>query len=164
MERLVKSFGIEYGMIHPEWFLTEDNTLNFGEVACRIPGGHIYELIEKAHGFDPIQALVLCSDPSATEEEVKAFFPDQDVKDDQEYAGSVMVYPKPGRITKLQIPDELKEDSFFEDHTLYAPSEHKVSDQREGFGNHYGTVFFNGNDPDRMRELLRHYQDVDFYA
>lgn len=164
MERLVKSFGIEYGMIHPEWFLTEDNTLSFGEVACRIPGGHIFELIEKAHGFDPIQALVLCSDPSATDEEVENFFPKHDIKDDQKYAGSVMVYPKPGHITKLQIPDELKEDSFFEDHTLYAPSEHKVSDQREGFGNHYGTVFFNGDDPDRMRELLRHYQDVDFYA
>lgn len=164
MERLVKAFGIEYGVIHPEWFLTEDNTLSFGEVACRIPGGHIFELIEKAHGFDPIQGLVLCSDPSATDEEVEAFFPDQDIKDDQNYAGSVMVYPKPGRISKLQIPDELKEDSFFEDHTLYAPSEHKVSDQREGFGNHYGTVFFGGNDPDRMRELLRHYQNVDFYA
>jgi hypothetical protein len=80
MERLVKSFGIEYGMIHPEWFLTEDNTLSFGEVACRIPGGHIFELIEKAHGFDPIQALVLCSDPSATEEEVASFFPQQDIK------------------------------------------------------------------------------------
>lgn len=164
MERLVKAFGIKNGVIHPEWFLTEDDTLNFGEVASRIPGGHIFELIEKAHGFDPIQALVLCSDPDTTEEEIEEFFPDQAIADDQSYAGSVMVYPKPGHITKLQIPDELKEDSFFEDHTLYAPSEHKVSDQREGFGNHYGTVFFNGDDPARMRELLRHYQDVDFYA
>lgn len=164
MERLVNSFGIEYGMIHPEWFLTEDNTLSFGEVACRIPGGHIFELIQKAYDFDPIQALVLCSDPSATDEEVENFFPKQTVKEDQKYAGSVMVYPKPGKISRLQIPDELKEDSYFEDHTLYTPSEHKVSDQREGFGNHYGTVFFNGDRPDRMRDLLNHYQDVNFYA
>ncbi|MFN2374337.1 MAG: carboxylate--amine ligase, partial [Cyclonatronaceae bacterium] len=77
MERLVKAFGIEYGMIHPEWFLTEDDTLSFGEVAARIPGGHIFELIEKAYGFDPIQGLVLCSDPSVTEEEIEAFFPSE---------------------------------------------------------------------------------------
>ncbi|MEX2572687.1 MAG: ATP-grasp domain-containing protein [Balneolaceae bacterium] len=164
MDKLVQSFGIEYGMIHPEWFLTEDNTLSFGEVACRIPGGHIFELIEKAYGFDPIQGLVLCSEPGTTEEEIRNFFPEREIADGQSYAGSVMVYPRPGRITRLQIPDELKEDPYFEEHTLYSPSEHKVSEEREGFGNHYGTVFFNGDDPGRMRELLRHYQDTDFYA
>lgn len=162
MEKLVKAFGIEYGMIHPEWFLTEDDTLSFGEVAARIPGGHIFELIEKAYGFDPIQGLVLCSDPSVTEEEIKAFFPSE--KDNSIIAGSVMIYPKAGFISKLQIPDELKEDDYFETHTLYPPSEHKVPDDREGFGNHYGTIFFRGDDPGRMKELLTHYQDVDFYV
>ncbi|MFW5904926.1 MAG: ATP-grasp domain-containing protein, partial [bacterium] len=56
--RLVKAFGVEYGMIHPEWFLTDEDELSFGEVACRIPGGHIFELIERAQGFDPVQALI----------------------------------------------------------------------------------------------------------
>ncbi|MEX0681554.1 MAG: ATP-grasp domain-containing protein [Balneolales bacterium] len=162
IDKLVSSFGIEYGMIHPEWFLTEDNTISFGEVAARIPGGHIFELIKKAHRFDPIQALVLCSDPNTTEEQIEAFFP-ENTTDGKQYAGSVMVYPKPGHITGLNVPDELKEEPYFESHTLYEPSEHKVSDQREGFGNHYGTIFFNGEDPGRMRELLLHYQETDFY-
>ncbi|MEX2526756.1 MAG: carboxylate--amine ligase [Gemmatimonadota bacterium] len=167
-EKLIRFFGIEYGMIHPEWFLTDDDTLSFGEVACRIPGGHIFELIERAHGFDPVKALVLCSDPAVSGAEVEAFFAEaaqrQAGNEQQEYAGNVMVYPKPGYIKELRIPEELKEDPYFESHTLYAPEEHKVMDTREGFGNHYGTVFFRGPDPERMRELLVHYQDADFYG
>ncbi|MDG5767611.1 ATP-grasp domain-containing protein [Balneolales bacterium ANBcel1] len=162
MQKLVDAFGIEYGVIHPEWFLTEDNTLSFGEVACRIPGGHIFELISKAYGFDAIQAMILCSDPDTTEEQVEAFFP-SDEEPAQQYAGSLMVYPKPGKVSRLIIPEELKEDPYFENHTLTEPMEHKVSDQREGFGNHYGTIFFRGEDPGRMAELLRHYENVDFY-
>ena len=163
IEKLARSFGIQYGMLHPEWFLTDEDELSFGEVACRIPGGHIFELIEAAHGFDPIQALVLCSDPESTEAEIEAFFPDEGGEPDQ-YAGSVMVYPKPGRITRLEVPEELKEDPYFHSHTLISPHEHKVPDSREGFGNHYGTIFFRGSDPTRMRELLVHYQDTDFFA
>lgn len=162
MQKLVDSFGIEYGMIHPEWFLTEDDTLSFGEVAARIPGGHIFELIEKANGFDPIQAFVLCSDPSTPESVIQDFFPPDD-EVPHLYAGSLMIYPKPGRITQLHIPEELKEDPYFETHTLYEPTEHKVSDDREGFGNHYGTIFFKGEDPERMAGLLNHYEQVDFY-
>ena len=63
-----------------------------GEVASRIPGGHIFELIEKAYGFDPIQGLILCNDPNATEEEIEAFFP-YEVVDAQGYAGCFGVYP-----------------------------------------------------------------------
>ncbi len=162
-ERLVRAFGIEYGMIHPEWFLTDDDSLSFGEVACRIPGGHIFDLIERGHGFDPYQALVMCSDPGTSEEELANFFPDP-TREPDSYAGCVMVYPKPGRVTTLEVPDELKEDPFFESHTLIPPSEHKVPEGREGFGNHYGTIFFRGSDPVRMKELLVHYQDVDFFA
>jgi hypothetical protein len=163
MQKLVDSFGIQYGVIHPEWFLTEDNTLSFGEVASRIPGGHIFELIEKAYGFDPIQGLILCNDPGATEEQIENFFP-KSTSDFNTYAGSVMVYPKPGYVKRLNIPEELKEDDYFDFHTLYEPAEHKVSDTREGFGNHYGTVFFKGDDPVRMKELLLHYQDANFYG
>ncbi|MEX0686891.1 MAG: hypothetical protein WD267_04870 [Balneolales bacterium] len=162
MQKLVDSFGIEYGMIHPEWFLTEDDTLSFGEVAARIPGGHIFELIEKANGFDPIQAFVLCSDPSTPDNVIEDFFPPDDAEPNI-YAGSLMIYPKPGRITHLHIPDELKEDPYFEAHTLYEPTEHKVSDNREGFGNHYGTIFFKGEDSKRMTEIINHFENVDFY-
>jgi len=162
MQKLVDSFGIEYGVIHPEWFLRENDELSFGEVACRIPGGHIFELISKAYGFDAIQALILCSDLDTTEEELAEFFPG-DEDEFNTYYGSLMVYPKRGQITKLEVPEELEEDSYFEEHTLYPPTPHKVQD-REGYGNHYGTVFFNGDDHARMKSLLQHYQDVDFYV
>ena len=162
-ERLVRAFGIEHGVIHPEWFLTEDDTLSFGEIACRVPGGHIFELIERSQGFDPIQGMILCSDPGTTTEELEAFFPDPSDSPGG-YAGCVMVYPRPGKVTRLEIPETLKEDPYFESHTLLPPSDHKVPDAREGFGNHYGTVFFQGPDPTRMRELLVHYQGVDFFA
>ncbi|MEX2501199.1 MAG: hypothetical protein WD336_02385 [Trueperaceae bacterium] len=163
MQRLVDGFGIRYGLIHPEWFLTENDELSFGEVANRIPGGHMFELIEKVFGFSPYQAHILCSDPATTEEEIEAFFPPKDFVPDT-VAGCLMVYPKPGYVERLSIPAELEEDPYFEDHTLIEPSAHKVGDDREGYGNHYGTVFLRGSDPDRMKELLVHYQGVDFYA
>lgn len=161
MQKLVDAFGIEYGMIHPEWFLRENDELSFGEVACRIPGGHILELVSKSYGFDAIQALVLCSDPATTSDELDEFFPDDSGAD--LYHGSLMVYPKRGHITRLEFPEELEEDPYFEEHTLYPPSPHKVHD-REGYGNHYGTIFFRGEDHSRMRELLHHYREVDFYV
>ncbi|HKI43975.1 MAG TPA: ATP-grasp domain-containing protein [Balneolales bacterium] len=163
IDDLVKAFGIEYGMIHPEWFLTENNEISFGEVACRIPGGHILELVSRSFDFDALSAFVLCHDPDTTEEELDAIFPPKDYHPNK-YSGSLMVYPKPGYITELNIPEELKEDPYFEEHTLFPPSAHKVSTNREGFGNHYGTIFFQGDDPKRMKDLLLHYEDVDFYV
>lgn len=161
IEKLVKVFGIEYGMIHPEFFIGEDDTIYFGEVASRIPGGHILDLVTKAWGFDALQAFIMCHDPNASEEELDSLFPKERP---EAYAGCLMIYPKPGsRVKSLNFPEELQEDPYFEEHTLYQPSEHKVPDEREGFGNHYGTIFLRGEDPHRMRELLLHYEGVDFY-
>ncbi len=163
IEKLVKIFGIEYGMIHPEWFLTEDNVLNFGEVACRIPGGHILELASKAWNFDALLAFVLSHDPTISTEELKRHFPADDYRPDN-YYGNVMVFPQKGHITKLNIPDELLEEPYFLDHNLVPPiGDQKISD-REGFGNHFGTVNFAGEDPERMTQLLKHYEDVPFYV
>lgn len=163
MQRLVDGFGIEYGLIHPEWFLTEDDEVSFGEVANRIPGGHMFELMEKVFGFSPYQAHILCSDPATTEEELRALFAPAE-QAPTTVAGCLMVYPKPGYVSKLQMPEELEEDPYFEEHTLFEPSAHKVGDEREGYGNHYGTIFLKGDDPQRMKELLMHYEGVDFYA
>jgi hypothetical protein len=163
IEKLVKVFGIEYGMIHPEWFLTEDDVLNFGEVACRIPGGHILELASKAYDFDALLAFVMCHDPSLSDEELDQYFPSGEDAFEK-YYGNVMVFPQKGQITKLQIPDELVEEPYFLDHNLSQPiGEQKIGD-REGFGNHFGTVNFAGDDAGRIRELLRHYEAVPFYV
>lgn len=163
IDTLIRIFGIEYGMIHPEWFLTDDDVLNFGEVACRIPGGHILELASKAWNFDALLAFVLSHDPTLTTEELKKYFPQENYHPDN-YFGNVMVFPQKGHITKLVIPDELVEEPYFLDHNLIPPfGDQKVS-EREGFGNHFGTVNFKGEDAERMTQLLKHYENVPFYV
>lgn len=163
MQKLVDTFGIEYGMIHPEWFLTENDELNFGEVACRIPGGHILELVGQAYDFDALAAFVLMHDPSLTEEEIKEILPAEDYNCEN-YYGNVMIYPQKREFSKLEIPEELENDPYFLDHNLIPPlSNQKISGDREGFGNHFGTVNFRGSDPERMTELLKKYETYDFY-
>ena len=163
IEKLIKVFGIEYGMIHPEFFLTDDNILNFGEVACRIPGGHILELASKAYDKDMLLAFVVCHNPNLSDEELDQYFPpEQD--NFENYFGNVMIYPRGKRtIDKLELPEELLDEPYFLDHNLVPPiAGQKISD-RTGFGNHFGTVNFAGEDADKMRHLLRHFQEVEFY-
>lgn len=161
IQKLVDSFEIKYGVIHPEYFISHDGTLNFGEVAARVPGGHIFELIERAYGFNAFQAQILCSDPETTAEELEAFFP-KEVTDAKGYAGSLMVYPRVRLIEKLNVPEGLKNDPYFEKHDMFIPVTSKVA-ERVGFGNHYGTLFFFGDDSGRMKELLEKYEKFDFY-
>ena len=74
-------------------------------------------------------------------------------------------WPQKNQFSKLEIPEELNEEPYFLDHTLVPPlSTQKISGDREGFGNHFGTINFKGEDPDRMKELLLHYETVDFYV
>lgn len=161
IQKLVDAFEIKYGVIHPEYFISHDGTINFGEVAARVPGGHIFDLIEKAYGFNAFQAQILCSDPDTTQEELDEFFPEE-VTSAKGYAGSLMVYPRVRLVEKLEIPEVLKGDKYFDKHDLFIPVTSKVA-ERVGFGNHYGTIFFFGDDSDRMKELLEQYENYDFY-
>jgi hypothetical protein len=158
---LISAFEIEYGMIHPEFFITPDKKISFGEVAARVPGGHIFELIERAHGFNPFMGFALCADPSTTQEELRAFFPDPSEHDG--FAGCLMVYPRQRVVSKVQLPDGLLEEDYYEKHNLFTPVTSKVA-ERAGFGDHYGTVFFRGSDAEQMRRLLTEYEDRDFYT
>ncbi len=162
VEKLIEAFDIDNGLIHPEYFLTNDGELHFGEVAYRVPGGNAFELMERAYGFSPYQAQVLCMDPKATEAEVEAFFP-REVVDAKGHAGCFLVYPKKRVISDVQVPDEVGNDPYFEHHDLFVPANPEVP-ERVAFGNHYGSMYFFGDDPDRMRQLLLDMEDHDFYV
>lgn len=162
IEKLIKAFDIQFGFVHPEYFVTSDGTMYFGEVAYRPPGFKVFELLERAYGFNAYQGLVLAFDPKTTKEEIEAFFP-KEVVDAKGVAGCFGVYPRRRVVSKLEIPEETENHEYFESHELTAPLEETVT-KRTAFGTHWGLVYFFGDDPHTMRDLLKHQEDLDFYV
>ncbi|ERJ20780.1 ATP-grasp domain protein [Salinisphaera shabanensis E1L3A] len=162
IEKLIKTFDIKFGQIHPEYFVTSDGTMYFGEVAYRPPGFKAFELIERAYGFNAYQATILVMDPKTKQEEIDAFFPEP-VKDAQGYAGCFGVYPRKRVVSKLEIPKETEEHPYFDFHELAAPLQDTVT-KRTAFGTHWGLVFFFGDNPHQLRDLLKHQEELDFYV
>ncbi|MFO8026776.1 MAG: hypothetical protein R6U56_03835 [Opitutales bacterium] len=159
---LIKTFDIKFGLIHPEYFVTADGEMYFGEVAYRPPGFKAFELIERAYGFNAYQASMLVFDPKSSKEEVDAFFP-REVVDAKGYAGCFGVYPRQRVVSKLDMPEECVAHPYFESHELLQPVEEMVPD-RSAFGTHWGLVFFFGDDPIKMRDLLKAQEELDFYV
>ncbi len=162
IEKLIKTFDIDFGFIHPEYFVTSDGEMYFGEVAYRPPGFNAFELMERAYGFNAYQGMVLAFDPKTTEEEIEAFFP-VPVEGAKGYAGCFGVYPRRRVISELRIPEETEQHPYFDFHELQEPVEHKVT-KRTAFGTHWGLVYFFGDDPHKMRDLLKHQEELDFYV
>jgi len=161
IEKLIKTFDIKFGQIHPEYFVTSDGTMYFGEVAYRPPGFKAFELIERAYGFNAYQASILVFDPNTTEEEIQAFFP-KPVVDAKGYAGCFGVYPRRRVVSKLEIPAETEDHPYFDYHELTPPMEETVT-KRTAFGTHWGLVFFFGDDPHKLRDLLKAQEELDYY-
>jgi hypothetical protein len=162
IQKLIDTFDIDFGFIHPEYFVTNDGEMYFGEVAFRPPGFNVFELLERSYGFNAYQALVLVFDPKTTEEELNAFFPEE-VVDAAGFAGCFGVYPRRRVVNELRIPEQTEKDAYFEFHELAPPLEQKVT-KRTAFGTHWGLVYFFGDDADRMRDLLHAQEELDFYV
>jgi hypothetical protein len=162
IEKLIKTFDIKFGLIHPEYFVTSDGNMYFGEVAYRPPGFNALELMERAYGFNAYQGIALMFDPRTTEAEIKNFFP-REVVDAKGHAGCFGVYPRRRVVSELRIPEETEQDPYFEFHELQAPMENKVT-KRSAFGTHWGLIYFFGKDPHRMKELLKAQEELDFYV
>ncbi|WP_234782999.1 ATP-grasp domain-containing protein [Mycolicibacter sinensis] len=161
IEKLIKAFDIDFGFVHPEYFVTSDGEMYFGEVAYRPPGFKVFELLERVYGFNGYQALVLAFDPKTTEEELQQFFP-REVVDAKGHAGCFGVYPRRRVVSTLAIPEETEDHQYFESHELTAPLEETVT-KRTAFGTHWGLVYFFGEDPYEMRQLLKRQEELDFY-
>ncbi|WP_254205748.1 ATP-grasp domain-containing protein [Nocardia alni] len=162
IEKLIKTFDIEFGFVHPEYFVTSDGEMYFGEVAYRPPGFNVFELLERAYGFNAYHGLVLAFDPKATQEEIDAFFP-KEVVDAKGHAGSFGVYPRRRVVSQLSIPAETEDHDYFESHELNAPMVEKVT-KRTAFGTHWGLLYFYGEDPYTLRDLLKRQEELDFYV
>ncbi|WP_305908779.1 carboxylate--amine ligase [Methylomarinum sp. Ch1-1] len=162
IEKLIKTFEIDFGFIHPEYFVTNDGEMYFGEVAYRPPGFKVFELLERAYGFNAYQGLILSFDPKTSEEEISEFFP-KEVVDAKGVAGCFGVYPRRRVVSRLEIPEETEEHPYFESHELTPPLEETVT-KRTAFGTHWGLIYFYGSDPHVMRDLLKHQEDLDFYV
>lgn len=161
IEKLIKTFDIDFGFVHPEYFVTSDGEMYFGEVAYRPPGFNVFELLERVYGFSGYQGLVLAFDPKTSEEEIAAFFP-RPIDDADGYAGTFGVYPRRRVVSDLAIPAETEQHPYFDFHELQAPLEQKVT-KRTAFGTHWGLVYFHGDDPHAMKDLLKHQEELDFY-
>jgi len=162
IEKLIKTFDIRFGQIHPEYFVTSDGEMYFGEVAYRPPGFKAFELIERAYGFNAYQASILVFDPKSTHEEIDAFFP-KEVSDAKGCAGCFGVYPRRRVVSKLEMPEATTGHPYFDYHELVAPVAETVP-ERSAFGTHWGLVFFFGDEPATMRDLLKAQEDLDFYV
>jgi len=162
INKLIKAFDIDFGFIHPEYFVTSDGTMYFGEVAYRPPGFNALELIERAYGFNGYQGIVLAFDPKTTQDELDAFFPTP-VKDAKGHAGCFGAYPRRRVVERLEIPEETAKNPYFEFHELAQPMEQKVT-KRTAFGTHWGLVYFFGENPHQLRDLLKVQEELDFYV
>ncbi|MEQ8798613.1 MAG: carboxylate--amine ligase [Salinisphaeraceae bacterium] len=162
IEKLIKTFDIKFGQIHPEYFVTSDGTMYFGEVAYRPPGFKAFELIERAYGFNAYQANILVFDPKTTQEEIDAFFPEA-VTGASGHAGCFGVYPRRRVVSKLEIPAETENHPYYEFHELSQPLEETVT-KRSAFGTHWGLVFFFGENPHTLRDLLKAQEELDYYV
>ncbi len=161
IEKLIKTFDIDFGFVHPEYFVTSDGEMYFGEVAYRPPGFNVFELLERVYGFNGYQGLVLAFDPKTSADEIRDFFP-RPIEDADGYAGTFGVYPRRRVVSELAIPEETEQHPFFDFHELQPPMENKVT-KRSAFGTHWGLVYFHGDDPYTMKELLKHQEELDFY-
>ncbi|WP_417579128.1 carboxylate--amine ligase [Nitrincola sp.] len=162
IEKLVKTFDIEFGLIHPEYFVTSDGEMYFGEVAYRPPGFKVFELLERVYGFNAYQASMLVFDPKTTEDEILEFFP-KEVVDAKGFAGCFGVYPRRRVVSRLEIPEETEDHPYFESHELTTPAQETVT-KRTAFGTHWGLVYFVGSEADEMKRLLKHQEELDFYV
>ena len=163
INRLIEAFRFDHGVLHPEFFLGTDGELRFGEVGSRVPGGHIFTSIKDAYGFDAFVGYVMCADPKTPEADLEAFFP-RPVEDRTGYSGVLMIHPRAGTtISQLTLPDEVLDDPYFVRHTLVDPIPGKVA-AVEGYGAHYGTLFFKGDDAARMKQILQEYEGLDYYV
>ncbi len=135
---VISALKIRWGISHMEAYLHDDGIL-FGEIALRPPGGYIMELISKAYGFSPWEALV------HMELDLPFVFPES-------YSSHTAVYiihPGGGTVDHVENWDVIKElPSVYRAKLKVKPGD--FINERTGVGEDAGYVFFSNRDRKRL--------------
>lgn len=98
--RVLKELRIKWGMTHLEYYITEDSVL-FGEVALRPPGGYIMEGLEQAYNQSFWDLFV----------EVELIKESITINRRSKHASSIVIHPGQGKVEKiigLDVIDQLQ--------------------------------------------------------
>jgi hypothetical protein len=99
-DKVVKDFGVDRGMTHAEFYLTDDGPV-FGEIAIRPPGGYYMELISKTYGFDAWELYInLCCGDSTNNLSFK----------ENGCSGVFIIHPGDGVIKSIDGVDKIKDE------------------------------------------------------
>jgi biotin carboxylase len=97
--KIIEKFGVDRGMTHAEFYLTEDGPV-FGEIAIRPPGGYYMDLIKKVYSIDSWKLFVnlSCGDNPTDFSPVK-----------NGCAAVYMIHPGPGKVKAIHGVKEIKD-------------------------------------------------------
>lgn len=137
-EKVIKAFGIKFGLTHLEVYLTENGVL-FGEIALRPPGGYIMTLMEKAHGINPWETYIKLhlNEPVSLN------------KVHRLHAGAIVYHPGVGVIQKIEGENNLENLKTLVDYKIKGKVGEKVS-PRNGVGQEQAHFIFNHEDRDLL--------------
>jgi biotin carboxylase len=138
----IDALEIDDGITHLEAFVTPD-TITFGELACRPPGGSLMELIETAYGFDPWRAQL----------ELELGRPVAPPRRATSSAGVWFLHPGEGRVVSVRgieearaVPGVTRVDCSVEPGQLV--------ERRLGVGQHKGQIFVQTSARDHTAHVL----------
>lgn len=142
-EQVHEALGIHSGISHMELFLTAGGPV-FGEIAARPPGGYLMTLLERAHGFDPWEALVRLSLGETFT------FP----SGPRCFAGVWIIHPGPGTVRAVEGLREVAGLPGVTDVTCsLQPGD--VVEPRKGTGGSKGRIIVEGPTPEQCASTLR---------
>lgn len=145
---VISSFGIKNGMVHAEYYLTENNIL-FGEIAIRPPGGYIMRLIELSYGFSPWKTLIEieCGEMPLINTKPKGHSAVWIL-----HPGECIIHEEPNFVPLLSDPNLINIQSGL-----------KLGMQikkREGSGEDFGRILLKTDNYDSLLETINHIKDV----
>lgn len=133
-KNVIKAFGIENGIAHVEYYLTEKGIL-FGELAIRPPGGYIMKLIELSYGFSPWKALI----------DIECGHQPEIFKNPKFYSAAWILHPGEGVVEKEPDFTSILQDPTLVDIQSGLKEGMKIK-RREGSGEDFGRILLKSED------------------